>query len=249
MTTTTTLGIDFSTFPSSDGLPMAETEANADQMIDLMFALRHLLERIDGVHVAGNQLMYYNPLNGWDHISPDVYVATDVAPGKRESWKVWEEGKFPDIVFEIASPSTRGRDIGVKRTLYARLGVIEYYIFDPQGYLSPVFQPFHRSGDLLLPVQPGPDGRVSSTILPFSLQVVGDRLRAIDAVSGQLCATPDEEREARLTEQAARLAEQTARMAEHEARIAAETRAAAAESALRDALAALARQRNHEEQP
>jgi Uma2 family endonuclease len=234
MTTTITTGIDFSTFPSSDGLPMAETEANANQMIDLMFALRHLLERIDGVHVAGNQLMYYNPLNGWDHVSPDVYVATGVGPGQRESWKVWEEGKFPDIVFEIASPSTRGNDIGAKRTLYARLGVIEYYIFDPQGYLKPTFQAFHRAGDLLVAVSPAADGSVASTILPFSLRVVGDRLRAFDSLSGQICATPDEERSARL--------------AEHDARLAAEIRAAAAESALRDALAALETLRGKEEQ-
>jgi hypothetical protein len=153
----------------------------------------------------------------------------------RESWKVWEEGKFPDIVFEIASPSTRGRDLGVKRALYTRLGVIEYYIFDPQGYLNPVFQPFHRSGDLLVPVVPRSDGSVTCTILPFTLRVMGDRLRVFDSATGHMCPTPDEEREARL--------------AEREARLAAENRASAAEAALRDALAELAISRAAREQP
>jgi Uma2 family endonuclease len=39
----------------------------------------------------------------------------------------------PDLVIEILSGSTAQRDLGVKRTLYAKYGVREYWIVDPES--------------------------------------------------------------------------------------------------------------------
>lgn len=39
----------------------------------------------------------------------------------------------PDLVVEILSPSTGKRDLGIKRTLYAKYGVREYWIVDPES--------------------------------------------------------------------------------------------------------------------
>ncbi len=39
----------------------------------------------------------------------------------------------PDLVIEILSPSTADRDLGYKRDLYGRHGVLEYWIVDPIG--------------------------------------------------------------------------------------------------------------------
>ncbi len=126
--------IDWETFPESDGEPMAETQPNMVQMVDLIFALGALFRgqgRGDHTAVGGNQLMYFNRNNGLDHISPDVYVILDYPPPPPPSWRTWIEGKFPEIVFEITSPSTQNVDLSErtnvgKRWRYATLGVKEY---------------------------------------------------------------------------------------------------------------------------
>jgi Uma2 family endonuclease len=49
----------------------------------------------------------------------------------------------PDLVVEILSDSTRQRDETLKRDLYERFGVLEYWLVDPQRRMVKVFR---RSG-------------------------------------------------------------------------------------------------------
>jgi Uma2 family endonuclease len=46
----------------------------------------------------------------------------------------------PAMVVEILSPSTRKRDLGIKRDLYARFGVREYWVLDPERKVITVFR-------------------------------------------------------------------------------------------------------------
>lgn len=42
------------------------------------------------------------------------------------------DDEIPEIVFEILSPSTRHRDLGIKLVKYQQMGVKEYWIVDPK---------------------------------------------------------------------------------------------------------------------
>jgi Uma2 family endonuclease len=50
----------------------------------------------------------------------------------------------PELVIEISSPGTRGRDETIKRTLYERAGVLEYWIVDPEIDVTRIYR---RTGE------------------------------------------------------------------------------------------------------
>ena len=56
-------------------------------------------------------------------MAPDVIVVFGVEDRERMTYRVWEEGKGPDFVLEVASRSTWREDVGAKRAVYARMGV------------------------------------------------------------------------------------------------------------------------------
>ena len=69
-------------------------------------------------------------------VAPDVYVAFGVdaeAIRPRQLYLPWEVGKAPDWVLEVASESTRRVDLVRKPSIYAQIGVPEFWRFDPQG--------------------------------------------------------------------------------------------------------------------
>ena len=230
--------IDFSTFPTGDGEPMGETPIHRRQMSDLIFALETLTAAVERVYVGGNMLMYYNPDSGWDHVSADVFVTFGVERRERDAYKTWEEGgKFADVVFEISSPSTIDEDLGKKQRLYARLGVSEYYLYDPQQQVQPSLQAFRLVEGAYIPMLPLHDGGYYSELLGTELRVIGRWLRVIDPATGKPIPIPAE------LDALVREEEQARQQAEARAEREAQARQEA-EAALREALAELARLRD-----
>ena len=85
------------------------------------------------VCVLADHLLLVDRQVGTAAVVPDVMVAFDVEPGERLSYKVWQEPKAPDLVLEVLSRDTWRVDVFEKPDLYADLGVLEYWIFDPRG--------------------------------------------------------------------------------------------------------------------
>ena len=123
-------------YPSSDGEPLAESDLQFTPLTETVHMLRHRYRDRSDVYVAGNLLVYYRMNDNEVRVAPDVLVVFGVDDYPRDSYIVWrEDGKVPDFVMEIASPSTYSRDVTEKRDVYAGMGVTEYWRFDPTGNL------------------------------------------------------------------------------------------------------------------
>jgi Uma2 family endonuclease len=61
----------------------------------------------------------------------------------------------PDLVVEILSPSTRGRDRGVKLRRYAAAGVPHYWIVDPRSRALEAYRLVERGYELIEKYGPG----------------------------------------------------------------------------------------------
>lgn len=231
-------------YPHSDGKPMAESPEHLEAMIYLITALQAYFAKRDDVYVAGNQFMYWVEGNPAQRVAPDVYVVFGVPKyPPRPTWKIWEEGKAPDVIFELSSRSTAGEDLYRKYRLYQRLGVKEYILIDvTREYLAqPVF--LHRlvGREYILIPNERPNDRewwADSEQLGLRIMVraedTGYLIRLWDPVARIFLPSPHEAAEGFLSlwdrlqeaqyraEEEARRAEEEARRAEEEARVRAE---------------------------
>jgi Uma2 family endonuclease len=69
-------------------------------------------------------------LSNFDVVEPDLLFLTNERMAQVAT-APWVKGP-PSLVVEIGSPSTRKRDATIKRRLYERVGVDEYWIIDPE---------------------------------------------------------------------------------------------------------------------
>ena len=207
-------------YPESDGKPMGETDLHRDLMTDLIFALKWFL-RSTRAYVAGNLFIYYEEGNPRAAVAPDVFVALGVEQRRRRIFQTWREGgRAPDVVIEITSKKTRKDDRERKPTIYAALGVREYFIFDPYGeYLEPPLQGYRLVRGVYEPIATDP---LRSEVLNLELRQEDGMLRLYHPQTGERLPTSDEEAQARRAAEAARRAAEAARLAAEAARLAAE---------------------------
>ena len=199
-------------YPSGDGKPLAENDAQLAAILYAIGALRAYYRERDDVYVSGDLLVYYEEGNPPASVAPDVFVVFGVEDRMRMNYKVWEEGKGPDFVLEVASKSTWRQDLGPKREVYARLGVKEYWLYDPVGeYLSPVLQGLRLSGGAYVhqcpAVSPGGALTLESEMLGLELRAQEGELRFRDPAAGGRTLLSYSEQDAALREAEARIAE------------------------------------------
>ncbi|MDE2785816.1 MAG: Uma2 family endonuclease [Chloroflexota bacterium] len=195
------------------------------------------------VFISGTVFISYDITSGNRRVGPDLFIAFDVnSAGIRENlpnfW-IWETGKVPDFVLEVASPSTAENDVGRKRDLYQLLRIQEYWRIDPTGgdlygralvgerLVGDQYEEYplehrsdgsERSYSELLGVVFYWDGGQEFDLLDPATGLTIDKRAAAEAQATAMEAELRLEREARITEQVARAAAE-ARVRELEERL------------------------------
>ena len=222
-------------YPESDGKPMGESDEHREAMIRHIRILQDYYQGQD-VYVSGDLLVYYVQGNPRKFVVPDAFVVKGTTPKRRRTYKIWLEGKAPDVVIETTSRKTRRKDTVMKPELFAKLGVKEYFLFDPdQEYLEPPLQGYRFVGGERVRIEPDQDGCLESRELGLRLRLEKGEVQFYRLDTGERLLTAAERAEAeaqraeaearrRETERANREAE--ARQREEQARQAAEAEVA-----------------------
>jgi Uma2 family endonuclease len=202
---------------------MAETGIHVLLMLTLIATLRQHFRARSDVYVIGNIFLYYEEGHSESRRSPDVMVVKGVpSRPERRSFKTWEEGAVPCFVLELTSRETAEEDQHAKRDLYERLGVTEYFLFDPlHEYLDSPLVGHRLIGGRYERLIAGADGGLLSSQLGLRLVPEGEDLALFDFRTGKRVLTPpavyaEVEQALRLAAEAEQRAEQERQRAAHE---------------------------------
>jgi Uma2 family endonuclease len=146
------------------------------------------------VAVEANMFVYYVKGDPKRVICPDVFVVKDVPDDPfRRSYRVWKEGKPPDLVIEVTSKKTRKEDLHKKFEICRDvLKVQEYFLFDPtEEYLDPSMRGYRLVSGRYEEI-PWVMGALPSEVLGLHLQRQGIQLRFFDPATGKLLPIGDD---------------------------------------------------------
>jgi len=196
-------------YPEEDDLPMPEGDEQREYLSYATKVLRIFWQDRRDVYVSGNLFIYYEKGNRSANVAPDTFVVFGIDNHNRGSYKVWEEeGKLPSFVLEITSEATHKRDERDKSVLYAKLGVQEYFQYDPTGkYLrSQPLQGMRLENGKYVKIDTftSSDGALAlfSETLDLELRLFSEKgLRFYDPVADELLRSHDEETQARIEAQ------------------------------------------------
>ncbi len=187
-------------YPSEDGIPMAASLKHARWMMAGFRTLEHWFQGPLDVFVGIDMLVYYERGDNTVSVVPDVFVSFGVPQRDLPNYKVWEEGKPPDVVWEFGPPSSIKGNAEEKKEKFRRMGVREYWLVDTDGeYHDRRLQGFVLVNGQYeeLPWEEGSDGTVTvwSPALQLEQRCTEEGLRFWDRKTGKYLELPEEERE------------------------------------------------------
>lgn len=172
--------------------------------------LRSYYDRIGRSIYVGVDITVFYP--GEKGFTPDLIAIRDVPAGPRDCWMVSREGRGVELALEVHSRGSWRKDFVDNVEKYARMGILEYFIFDVHrrhlvGYRLAAGE---RRYESLRPAL----GRLSSQVLGLDLIVEEGALRFYHGTAALLDLGQMLARErARVDEEHARAEEEHARVA------------------------------------
>jgi Uma2 family endonuclease len=195
------VAIDLPVMYEDDGQEeMGEIETHTDSTVILHYGLRWHWGRESPIQVFKNLNLLYHPTDQRAYVSPDVMaIRPQKLRKKLRSYRVGTTGPAPFLAAEVLSKrSFQQQDLTSKPEIYADMKVAEHILADVTGeFLSEklLIKKLQSNGswrDLQ-----DADGGITSQ---FGFRVViepDDRLRVVNAQTGQPYARPDEAEERR----------------------------------------------------
>lgn len=135
--------------------PEMESSLHYTQLLILVSCLEWLWRDREDFFIGANLTIYYSrqQLRTREFRGPDFFLVQPTEKRPRKSWVVWEEeGKYPNLIIELLSPSTASVDRTDKKELYQnRFRTPEYFWFSPDTF---EFQGFRLIGDQYEEISP-----------------------------------------------------------------------------------------------
>ena len=205
-------------YPIEDDTPLAESE---HQLIPLVYAYNALTAWFaadPATWVGSDMFLYYEEGRPHRVVAPDLFIVSGTQKTeRRDIFQTWVEGRVPDFILELTSPSTYANDRDTKFALYQRLGVREYWLYDPtpEQFLHPFLQgnrlvdghyqtiPVYETVPIAELPQPA-QLRAYSAFLGLELHAAPDWFRLLDPTTGDYLPNLIETQQALAAERAAR---------------------------------------------
>ena len=208
-----------------DGEPL-ETNRHRTAMNALIRSLQQGFADRNDFFTGGNMFVYYSSeqVRNKEFRGPDFFAVLDIDGSRpRQGWVVWQEnGRYPDVIVELMSPSTAHIDTGLKKNLYERVfRTPDYFVYDPFNPSS--LQGWHLDANQRYqPLEPNKRGWLWCETLGLWLGTWSGTIEREPAVwlrfydrDGNLVPLP-EEAAVQQAEQARQQAEQERQQAERE---------------------------------
>jgi len=151
----------------------APSWAHASVIANLISALVPLVVMLGGRWRTAPLDVFFK---GADLVQPDIIVLLPDSQAHPTERGV--EGP-PDLLVEVLSPSNRSRDLLTKRALYARAGVREYWLVDPEARTIEILA-LDRDAFHLTVVASGDETPVSPLLGPLPI-TAADLFAGMDA--------------------------------------------------------------------
>ncbi len=170
---------DDTELPYEDGIPL-ETNWHRHQMNLLIELVEYHWRDRHHFFAGGNMFIYFDRERALtqNFRGPDFFLVKNTTyDPTRKSWIAWKEGgRLPNVIVELASPSTIKTDLTEKKHLYEReFRTPEYFCYDPE---TRTLQGWRLKRGLYVPIPPDAQGRMPSREMGLNLGLwKGEHLR------------------------------------------------------------------------